>query len=245
MLRLGTREFGDHESVVMAIVDRAPERLDDREAAFSRVDRAVSEGAAAVDIGTVGDAGGLPVARAAAFVSEVRARHPELVIAVETGRPEIAEALCAAGADLVDDPSGGSDPRLARVAARHGAGLVCQGTSGAAPEALRDLAERAAGLGVRRDGILVSPGRDLAAGTPAALGTTRRLAEYAAAGWPVLASLPDEDFAAGTVATAAVAAWLGARVHRVRAVAPARQALDMVASIAGHRPPAVALRGMG
>jgi len=48
----------------------------------------------------------------------------------------------------------------------------------------------------------------------------------------------------GTLATTAVSAWLGARVFRVHNVAQTRQTLDMVASIAGVRPPAVARRGL-
>ncbi len=48
----------------------------------------------------------------------------------------------------------------------------------------------------------------------------------------------------GTLATTAVSAWLGARVYRAHDVAATRQTLDMVASIAGTRPPAVARRGL-
>src|SRR5690606_6150973 len=48
----------------------------------------------------------------------------------------------------------------------------------------------------------------------------------------------------GTLATTAVSAWLGAQVYRVHEVAETLQVLDMVASIAGHRPPAVARRGL-
>ncbi len=48
----------------------------------------------------------------------------------------------------------------------------------------------------------------------------------------------------GTLATTAVSAWLGAQVYRVHQVAETRQVLDMVASIRGTRPPAVARRGL-
>lgn len=250
MLRLGKREFGDHDGVVMAIVDRTP-GADEDPAGLSRVALAVSEGARIVDVGEVDAGSGRDVRRAAAFVAAVRERHPEVVIGVRTGRHEVAEEVCAAGADLIHDAWGGADPRLAQVAARHGSGLVCGYPAGREPGAMTDilrvtadLARRAADAGVRPDGILVDPGPGLGGRTPRALETTRRLAELVAAGRPVLVSLPEPDFT-GTAATAALAAWLGARVHRVRAVAQARQVLDMVASIAGHRPPAVALRGLG
>ncbi len=248
MLRLGGREFGDHEPVVMAIVGpagggwgaAAPERDVLRDVA-----RAVADGAAIVDL-DAGDTDFGDVAELVALVGEVRGRHPEVVVAVRTGRHEVADAVCAAGAGLIDDAWGGADPELARVAARHGAGLVCAFTGDPEPDAMAGvlrvttaLAERAVGLGVRPDGILLDPGSAL--GTA----TVGRLGELVATGRPVLVSLPEPDFAGAALATGSVAAWLGVRVLRVSAVAQARQALDMVASIAGHRPPAVALRGLG
>jgi len=56
--------------------------------------------------------------------------------------------------------------------------------------------------------------------------------------------LPVAERLAGTLATTAVCAWLGARVFRAHQVAATRQALDMVESLAGSRPPAVARRGL-
>jgi dihydropteroate synthase len=42
----------------------------------------------------------------------------------------------------------------------------------------------------------------------------------------------------------AVGAWLGARIFRSHDVRETRQALDMVASIRGDRPPARAVRAL-
>jgi dihydropteroate synthase len=285
MLRLGTREFGPHEPVIMAIVNRTPDSFYDRgatfaeDAALERVDRVVAEGAAIVDIGGVKAGPGAEVdaaeeiRRTAGFVARVRERHPSLVISVDTWRHEVGEAVCEAGADLLNDAWGGVDPKLAEVAARYGAGLVCTHAGGAAPrtrphrvayddvmaDVLRvtlGLAERAAALGVRRDGILIDPGHDFNKNTRHSLEATRRLDEMTATGWPVLVSLSNKDFVGetlgvpvkerllGTLAATAVSAWLGARVYRVHEVAETRQVLDMVAAIAGHRPPAVSRRGL-
>jgi dihydropteroate synthase len=41
-----------------------------------------------------------------------------------------------------------------------------------------------------------------------------------------------------------VGAWLGARIFRAHDVRQTRQALDMVASIKGDRPPALAVRAL-
>ncbi|PWI43965.1 dihydropteroate synthase [Streptomyces sp. ICBB 8177] len=285
MLRLGKREFGAHEPVIMAIVNRTPDSFYDRgatfadDAALERVERAVAEGAAIVDIGGVKAGPGEEVTaseeirRTVAFVAEVRHRFPDVVISVDTWRHEVGEAVCEAGADLLNDAWGGVDPKLAEVAARYGAGLVCTHAGGAEPrtrphrvgyqDVMADilrvtlgLADRAVALGVRRDGILIDPGHDFGKNTRHSLEATRRLGEMVGTGWPVLVSLSNKDFVGetldrpvkerllGTLATTAVSAWLGARVYRVHEVAETRQVLDMVASIAGHRPPAVARRGL-
>ncbi|MBT2530404.1 dihydropteroate synthase [Streptomyces sp. ISL-99] len=285
MLRLGRREFGAHEPVIMAIVNRTPDSFYDQGATFrdepalARVEQAVSEGAAIIDIGGVKAGPGEEVSaaeearRTVGFVAEVRRRHPNVVISVDTWRHEVGEAVCEAGADLLNDAWGGVDPRLAEVAARYDVGLVCTHAGGAEPrtrphritydDVMADilavtlgLAERAEKLGVRRDAILIDPGHDFGKNTRHSLEATRRLGEMVETGRPVLVSLSNKDFVGetldrpvkervvGTLATTAVSAWLGAQVYRVHEVAETRQVLDMVASIAGHRPPAVARRGL-
>jgi dihydropteroate synthase len=284
-LRLGSREFGERDQVIMAIVNRTPDSFYDQGATFTdepaleRVARAVAEGAEIIDVGGVKAGPGEEVSaqeeirRTAGFVAEVRRRHPDVVISVDTWRHEVGEAACEAGADLLNDAWGGVDPALAEVAARHGAGLVCTHAGGARPrtrphrigyeDVMADilrvtvgLAERAVELGVRRDGVLIDPGHDFGKNTRHSLEATRRLPEMAATGWPVLVSLSNKDFVGetldrpvmerliGTLATTAVSAWLGARVYRVHEVAETRQVLDMVAAIRGDRPPAVARRGL-
>ncbi|MFF4404176.1 dihydropteroate synthase [Streptomyces sp. NPDC001404] len=285
MLRLGRREFGAHEPVIMAIVNRTPDSFYDQGATFrdepalARVEQAVAEGAAIVDIGGVKAGPGEEVTaeeearRTVGFVAEVRRRHPDVVISVDTWRHEVGEAVCEAGADLLNDAWGGVDPKLAEVAARYGAGLVCTHAGGVQPrtrphrvvydDVMQDildvtlgLAERAAALGVRRDGILIDPGHDFGKNTRHSLEATRRLGKMAETGWPVLVSLSNKDFVGetldkpvkerllGTLATTAVSAWLGAQVYRVHEVAETKQVVDMVATIAGHRAPAVARRGL-
>ncbi|MFD8547971.1 dihydropteroate synthase [Streptomyces sp. NPDC059649] len=298
MLRLGNREFGPDERVIMAIVNRTPDSFYDQGATFrdepalARVEQAVAEGAAIIDIGGVKAGPGEEVGaeeearRTVGFVAEVRKRFPDVVISVDTWRHEVGEAVCEAGADLLNDAWGGVDPLLAEVAARYGVGLVCTHAGGIEPrtrphrvaydDVMADilrvtlgLAERAAELGVRRDAILIDPGHDFGKNTRHSLEATRRLDEmttavpqalgFAGAGdtpLPVLVSLSNKDFVGetldrpvkerllGTLATTAVSAWLGAQVYRVHEVAETRQILDMVSSIAGHRPPAVARRGL-
>lgn len=285
MLRLGRREFAAHETVIMAIVNRTPDSFYDQGATFqdepalARVEQAVADGAAIIDIGGVKAGPGDEVSaeeearRTVGFVAEVRRRFPDVVISVDTWRHEVGAAVCEAGADLLNDAWGGVDPKLAEVAARYGVGLVCTHAGGAEPrtrphrvtyddvvaEILKvtvGLAERAVALGVPRESVLIDPGHDFGKNTRHSLEATRRLGEMVETGWPVLVSLSNKDFVGetldrpvkerviGTLATTAVSAWLGAQVYRVHEVAETRQVLDMVATIAGHREPAVARRGL-
>ncbi|MEU9720711.1 dihydropteroate synthase [Streptomyces sp. NPDC047976] len=285
MLRLGRREFDTHEPVIMAIVNRTPDSFYDQGATFrdepalDRVEQAVAEGAAIIDIGGVKAGPGEHVdaaeeaRRTVGFVAEVRRRHPDVVISVDTWRHEVGEAVCEAGADVLNDAWGGVDPKLAEVAARYGAGIVCTHAGGVEPrtrphrtsyEDVMDdilrvtvgLAARAEALGVPRESIMIDPGHDFGKNTRHSLEATRRLAEMTETGWPVLVSLSNKDFVGetldkpvkerllGTLATTAVSAWLGAQVYRVHEVAETKQVLDMVRSIQGHRPPAVARRGL-
>jgi len=214
------------------------------------------------------------IRRTVNFVEAVRAKHDAIIISVDTWRHEVGEKVCEAGADILNDAWGGVDPQLAEVAARFKVGLVCTHAGGQQPrtrphrvtydDVMSDiidttvgLAERAAGLGVARDSILIDPGHDFAKNTRHSLQATAQLNDMVQTGWPVLVSLSNKDFIGetldrpvgerltGTLATTAVSAWLGARVFRVHNVAQTRETLDMVASIAGTRPPAVARRGLG
>ncbi|BFO15056.1 hypothetical protein SHKM778_14440 [Streptomyces sp. KM77-8] len=223
MLRLGKREFGPRERVIMAIVNRTPDSFYDRGATFrdepalTRVEQAVADGAEIIDIGGVKAGPGEEVTaeeearRTVGFVAEVRRRFPDVVISVDTWRHDVGEAVCEAGADVLNDAWGGVDPRLAEVAARYGAGLVCTHAGGARPrtrphrvsydDVMADilrvtvgLAERAVSLGVPRESVMIDPGHDFGKNTRHSLEATRRLEEMVSTGWPVLVSLSNKDF---------------------------------------------------
>jgi len=54
------------------------------------------------------------------------------VISVDTWRSEVGRAVCAGGADLLNDEWGGRDPKLVEVAAEYDAAVVLT-TGGVAP----------------------------------------------------------------------------------------------------------------
>ena len=211
--------------------------------------------------------------RVVPFVAAVRERHPDLVISVDTWRHEVGREVCRAGADLINDTWAGADPKLAEVAAEHRVGLVCSHTGGLPPRTdphrvrYRDVvaavadelvarAEQVVALGVPREGVLIDPTHDFGKNTWHGLELLRRLDRLVGTGWPVLMALSNKDFVGetlgvelhdrvdGTLAATSVAAWTGARVFRAHQVRQTRRVLEMVASIAGTRPPARVLRAL-
>lgn len=213
------------------------------------------------------------VRRVVPFVAAVRERHPDVVLSVDTWRHEVARRVCEVGADLINDTWAGADPRLAEVAAEFGVGIVCSHTGNLPPRTdphrvhyadvvadvvaeLVTAAERMVAAGVPPEGILIDPTHDFGKNTWHGLALLRRLDELVATGWPVLMALSNKDFVGetlgvglddrvdGTLAATAVAAWRGARAFRAHEVRRTRHVVDMVASIAGTRPPDSALRAL-
>jgi dihydropteroate synthase len=211
--------------------------------------------------------------RVVPFVAAVRERHPDLVISVDTWRHEVGRAVCEVGADLINDTWAGADPALAEVAAEFGVGIVCSHTGGLEPRTdphrvryadvvasvvaeLVERAERVVALGVPAEGVLIDPTHDFGKNTWHGLELLRRLDELVATGWPVLMALSNKDFVGetlgaglddrvdGTLAATSVAAWTGAKVFRAHQVRQTRRVVEMVASIAGTRPPARVLRAL-
>jgi dihydropteroate synthase len=213
------------------------------------------------------------IRRVVPFIEAVHAAYPGLVLSVDTWRHDVGRAACEAGASLLNDTWGGWDAKLPEVAAEFGAGLVCSHAGGQPPRTrpfrvwyddvvgdvlgtVLGLAGRALRAGVDQARIIIDPAHDFGKNSWHSLEVTRRLGELTATGWPVLLSASHKDFVgetlgagiedrlAGTLATTAVAAWLGARIFRAHNVAETRQALDMVAAIKGDLLPARMVRGL-
>ena len=213
------------------------------------------------------------IRRTIPFIAAVREAYPELIISVDTWRHEVGREACAVGADLLNDTWGGWDPRLVEVAAQAGIGVVCS-HAGRLPPRTRpfrvsyddvvsdvlnvtlSLASRAVAVGVEPDRILIDPAHDFGKNTWHSLEITRRLGELVTTGWPVLVSVSNKDFIgetldapvddrlAGTLATTAVCAWLGARVFRAHHVRETRHVLGTISVIRGDVPPARVVRGL-
>ena len=284
-LELGRHSFADDQTLMMAIVNRTPDSFYDKGAtwaedkAFERVATVVAQGAEIVDIGGIKAAPGVEIdaaeekSRVVDFVARVRETFPDLVISVDTWRAEVGDAVCRAGADVLNDAWGGADPELVDVAAAHDAAIICTHTGGATPRtrpyrveyddvvaaAIADTmayADRAVAAGVDPRSVVIDPAHDFGKNTFHSLELTRRLGEMVATGRPVLVSLSNKDFVGesldlpvgerltGTLAATAVCALAGARIYRVHEVVETRQTVDMVDVIAGRLLPARAIRGL-
>jgi len=227
-LRLRGRTFNPGETGLLAIINRTPDsfydggRYLDDQLALSAVARAVGDGADGVDVGGVKAGPGPEVSaaeelrRVVSFVAAIRAAHPDLVISVDTWRASVADAACAAGADLINDAWAGHDPELSAVAGAHGVGYLCAHTGGHPPrtdphrvryhdvvaETVADLtrqADAALAAGVRDDGLLIDAAQDFGKNTYHSLQVTGHVRALIETGWPVLLAVSNKKFIAETL----------------------------------------------
>ena len=276
---IGRRRFDfGREIVVMGIVNRTPDSFFDRGRTYA-MDRAVDAALAAaragagwVDIGGVPFSPDTPEVTAAEELDRVLpvvtavAMASDVVISVDTFRPEVADECLAAGAAVINDTTGLRDPELAAVVAARGATVVITHSLAPPRQHLRRpeygdvvaevrafLAERTAyavSQGIPESRIVLDPGHDLNKNTRHSLTLTRRLTEIADLGLPLLAAVSNKDFvgeATGlakpertppSLAAATVCAMAGARILRMHDVAAAVGAARMTEVILGLREPA-------
>lgn len=276
---IGRRTFDfDREIVVMGIVNRTPDSFFDVGRTYA-LDAAVAAALAAAEAGAGWiDIGGVPFSPDTPEVSEAEeldrvvpvvaavAAVSDVVISVDTFRPEVAARSLAAGAAVINDTTGLSDPELAAVVAQTRSTVVIT-HSRAQPRQhfrrpeygdvvaevrtfLEERVQRAVDLGVSEAHIVIDPGHDLNKNTLHTLELTRRLSEIAAIGLPMLAAVSNKDFIgeatglakperlAPSIAAATVCALAGARILRMHDVAASVAAVQMVEAILGFRPPA-------
>jgi len=226
----------------------------DPDAAVERALALAADGADLLDIGGESTRPGAePVpageelARVLPVIERLAGRAGIPVLSIDTCKAEVARAALAAGAEVVNDVSGGLFAPTAAAAAEAGAAFVCGHVRGrrldevhaAAPpafdELVAELAARLADLPVSLAGrIAVDPGLGFGKRTAQNLELLRRSGELSAAlSCPVmvgpsrkrflgeLTGRPVDERDAATVGAALAAVRAGAqliRVHEVRAV---------------------------
>lgn len=268
--------------VVMGIVNRTPDSFYDggRMDLGSCVEHAltlVEEGAAILDLGAVKAGPGDPVSeedemdRLLPLVEKVAA-VTAVPLSVETHRPGVAKACIEAGAAIVNDVTGLSEPALAETCAGLGAAVVLMhhggqlrgrprhpgydDVVGEVIASLAALAERAVGAGIPRESVIVDPGLDFGKNTFHSLSLMRGLGGLVVAGYPVLVAASRKDIVGetlglglgerleGSLALAVLAAWSGAAIVRVHDVGATVRAVRMTEAVAGRVAPVAPLRGL-
>lgn len=252
-LRFAHRSLAlDGPPCMMGIVNVTPDSFYDRgltatpAAAVARGLELAEAGAGIIDIGGMtAQPGGVlsedeEIARVEPVIVALR-RQLDLAISIDTYRAGVADAALRAGADLVNDHTGLSDPGMAAAIAGHGAGLVVTHLGLppkqvqtarqeiAVDEIARFLVERAdaaRAAGIGADAILVDPGLGFGKDTGTDLRTLRALPMLAGLGYPLLLAPSHKEVTAeplglaestmeGTAAVVALAAYLGVAVLRV------------------------------
>ncbi|WP_129316368.1 dihydropteroate synthase [Rothia koreensis] len=274
---IGRRSFDFEKQIaVMAVVNRTPDSFYDRgrtyeiDAAVSSAVQAAEQGADWVDIGGVPFGRGPAVSPAEELerivpVIEQVAAASDVVISVDTYRAEVAEAATSAGASVINDTSGFSDPRMAATVAGSGAHVVITHSAGRPREEkpparyadvvdevrafLVERVDRAVEAGIPRENIILDPGHDLDKNTLHTLEITRRLDEIVGLGLPVLAAVSNKDFIGeaidrpqgerihGSIAAMMACIERGARIVRMHDVASAVDAARMYEAVVGWREP--------
>ena len=268
--------------LVMGIVNRTPDSFydggrTDLAESIEHALRLVDEGADILDIGGVRAGPGPEVEeneeidRLVPLVEDL-GRRVDIPLSVETTRAAVAQRALDAGAAIVNDVSGFSEPDLATVCARNRAAVVVMHHGGQirgrprnpryedVVEDVRNeldrLARMAMAAGVGEAAILVDPGLDFGKTTKHSLALMRRLGELIALPWPVLVApsrkdvvgetlgLPVEERLEGTLALVALAVDAGAAVVRVHDVAATARVVAMVEAVAGRREPSAPVRGL-
>jgi dihydropteroate synthase len=193
-------------------------------------------------------------------VEAIRAAGLDIAISIDTFKAAVADAALAAGAHLINDCSGLSDPALPEVVARHGAGLVVMHLKGELNvrdpagyrygDALREIiaflyerTERAVAAGVRRDAIAIDPGLEFGKEPATDLEILERFGDLRALGYPILFASsrksfigrifgrPAKELLIPSLATAAIGIAAGARMLRVHDVAETVQLARMYAAV--------------
>lgn len=167
--------------LILGIVNATPDSFSDG-GAYDPVEHAadlVAAGADALDVGGESTRPGfteVPVEeelrRVMPVVTKLRMLYPKLPISVDTRKSRVAAAALEAGADWINDVSGGSfDPEILKVTAAgsavfiighdsrlHHSGSVGGGIADEILACWRELFSRAFDAGIKPENIMVDPG---------------------------------------------------------------------------------------
>ena len=259
----------------MGIVNVTPDsfsdggRFLDPEAAIEHGRALLAEGADILDVGGESTRPGAPGVGAAEELERVLpviegVSGTGARISIDTSKADVAERALAAGAEIVNDVTALSDPRMAVVCSAAGAGLILMHMKGTPRTMQRDptyddvvaevgdfLARRlevALEGGVAAEAVWLDPGIGFGKTIDHNLDLIRGLGELRKLGRPIVLGASRKSFIGsisgrpvgerlgGSLAAAVLGAERGAAILRVHDVGPTREALMVAAAIEGARP---------
>lgn len=262
---------------VMGILNVTPDsfyadsRTPDADATGRRVERMLTEGADMIDVGGYSSRPGADEVSAAEEtervcrgIEAVRSLSDDIPVSVDTFRADVAEAAVAAGANIINDISGGTaDEAMFATVARLQTPYVLMHMRGT-PQTMQQLTDytdvtadviaelsgplhRLHLMGVAD--VIIDPGFGFAKTTGQNYELMRNLpAIESMLGRPVLVGISRKSMITriagctpaealpGTIALDTFAAMAGASILRVHDVGAARQALDVTLAIEGQFP---------
>jgi dihydropteroate synthase len=275
ILQLPARTLDLSAPLVMGVLNVTPDSFSDGgrytglDAAVQRARAMHGEGAAIIDVGGESTRpGAAPVSeqeeleRVVPVVEHIR-RELDCVVSVDTMKPAVMDAACAAGAELINDVYALRMPGAMETARRHRAAVCLMHMQGQPRDMQRSpqygdvvgevrdfLAQRARACeagGIARDSLVLDPGIGFGKTAAHNLRLIARLDALASLGLPVLVGvsrkslfgqllgLPLEERLYPGLATAALAVWLGAGIVRTHEVAATVQTLKMTKQILDAR----------
>lgn len=268
---------------VMAVVNRTPDSFFDAGSTF-RLDQAIAAAMQAVQDGADWvDIGGVPFSpgpalswqeeaeRVVPVIRAVRERS-DVLISADTFLPQVAQAAIQAGADVINDTTGLSQPGMAQVVADSGAHLVLTHSLakprtvyprphyadvvGEVRDYLARKVELAVQAGIGEQKLIIDPGHDLNKNTRHTLELTGNFSPIAELGYPALAAVSNKDFIGetlnlpksermvGSMVSATMCIMGGARIIRMHNVPEAVQTVHLIEAAAGWRAPAYQVHNM-
>jgi dihydropteroate synthase len=257
-------------TLVMGVVNASPESFSDA-GRFSSLQAQIELAASLIDSGAdIIDVGGqsaitnqpeleagLERERVLPIVEWLAENHPDVLISVDTYKPEVVAAVLAAGADIINDVSGLKYPELASMCAEHGAALVIMHTAappkvrlqrhdlyGDITSEVRDfLVERmeiAVVAGLAQDSVILDPGPDFTKTPRQTVDLLRNIDVFRELDRPLLLALSRKDFLGAITgrtpksrdaATAAALAFFASAPGNIVRVHDVKAAVDVIATV--------------
>jgi dihydropteroate synthase len=264
--------------LIMGILNVTPDSFSDGgkfsglNAALQQVERMLSEGADIIDIGGESTrpgsdpvAAGEQIQRVVPVIQAIRQQGSDVLISIDTTLSEVAKAALDAGADIINDVSGGrDDAAILKLAAQTGVPIILMHSQGAPKtmqdnpryenvvqevlDALDECVNAALKAGIKKEAIAIDPGIGFGKRKQDNLDLLAHLDALVAMGYPVLLGTSRKRFmgticdvsepselVTATAVTTALGVMAGVRMFRVHDVRENRQAADVAWAIKQSR----------